>query len=80
SEDADERRRLLNFVVVGAGPTGVEMAGQIAELTQHTLRKSFRRIDTTKASVLLLDGADVVLPPFGSKLSAAAKAELERNR
>ena len=79
SEDADERRRLLNFVVVGAGPTGVEMAGQIAELTQHTLRKSFRRIDTTKASVLLLDGADVVLPPFGSKLSAAAKAELERN-
>ncbi|MCC6496634.1 MAG: NAD(P)/FAD-dependent oxidoreductase [Propionibacteriaceae bacterium] len=79
TEDADERRRLLTFVVVGAGPTGVEMAGQIAELTQHTLRKSFRRIDTTSARVLLLDGADAVLPPFGPELSAAARKELERN-
>jgi NADH dehydrogenase len=79
SEDADERRRLLTFVVVGAGPTGVEMAGQIAELTQHTLRRSFRRIDTRDARVLLLDGMDVVLPPFGARLSAAAKKELERN-
>ncbi len=79
SADADERRRLLTYVVVGAGPTGVEMAGQIAELTQHTLRKSFRRIDTASAKVLLLDGADVVLPPFGGELSAAAKKELERN-
>ena len=79
SEDAEERQRLLTFVVVGAGPTGVEMAGQIAELTQHTLRRSFRRIDTRDAKVLLLDGMDVVLPPFGAKLSAAAKAELERN-
>ena len=79
SEDADERRRLLTYVVVGAGPTGVEMAGQIAELTHHTLRRSFRRIDTTTARVLLLDGADAVLPPFGPELSAAARAELERN-
>ncbi len=80
TQDADERRRLLTFVVVGAGPTGVEMAGQIAELTQHTLRKSFRRIDTTSAKVLLLDGADAVLPPFGPELSKAARAELERNK
>jgi NADH dehydrogenase len=79
TEDVEERRRLLTFVVVGAGPTGVEMAGQIAELTHHTLRESFRRIDTTQAKVLLLDGLDVVLPPFGAKLSAAAKAELERS-
>ncbi|MCA0295606.1 MAG: NAD(P)/FAD-dependent oxidoreductase [Actinobacteria bacterium] len=79
TEDLDERRRLLTFVVVGAGPTGVEMAGQIAELTQHTLRRSFRRIDTTSAKVLLLDGADAVLPPFGPELSAAARKELERN-
>nr|WP_300144231.1 NAD(P)/FAD-dependent oxidoreductase [Propionicimonas sp.] len=79
SEDAEERQRLLTFVIVGAGPTGVEMAGQIAELTQHTLRRSFRRIDTRDAKVLLLDGMDVVLPPFGAKLSAAAKTELERN-
>ena len=79
SEDAEERRRLLTYVVVGAGPTGVEMAGQIAELTHHTLRKSFRRIDTTTAKILLLDGADAVLPPFGPELSAAARKELERN-
>jgi NADH dehydrogenase len=78
SEDAEERRRLLTYVVVGAGPTGVEMAGQIAELTHHTLRKSFRRIDTTSAKILLLDGADAVLPPFGPELSAAARKELER--
>lgn len=74
-----ERRALMTYVVVGAGATGVEMAGQIAELTQHTLRRSFRRIDTTSARVLLLDGADAVLPPFGPKLSAAAKRDLERN-
>lgn len=79
SEDAEERRRLLTYVVVGAGPTGVEMAGQIAELTHHTLPRSFRRIDTASARVLLLDGADVVLPPFGAELSAAARKELERN-
>ena len=78
TESEAERRALMTYVVVGAGPTGVEMAGQIAELTRHTLRKSFRRIDTTRSRVLLLDGADAVLPPFGPKLSAAARAELER--
>jgi NADH dehydrogenase len=78
SESEDERRSLLTFVVVGAGPTGVEMAGQIAELTRHTLVRSFRRIDTRQSRILLLDAADVVLPPFGPKLSAAARTELER--
>ncbi len=78
TESEAERRSLMTFVVVGAGPTGVEMAGQIAELTGHTLRRSFRRIDTTKSRVLLFDGADAVLAPFGPTLSAAAQKELER--
>lgn len=78
TESENERRSLLTFVVVGAGPTGVEMAGQIAELTQHTLRKSFKRIDTTSARVILLDGANAVLAPFGPRLSAAAQRVLEK--
>lgn len=78
TQSEDERRSLMTFVVVGAGPTGVEMAGQIAELTKHTLRSSFRRIDTTKSRVLLLDGAKAVLAPFGPKLSAAAQKVLEK--
>jgi NADH:quinone reductase (non-electrogenic) len=63
--DPAEVDRLLTFVVVGAGPTGVEMAGQIAELARRTLRRDFRRIDPTGARVILLDAAPQVLPPFG---------------
>jgi NADH dehydrogenase len=63
--DPQEIDRLLTFVVVGAGPTGVEMAGQIAELARRTLRKDFREIDPTSARVILLDAAPQVLPPFG---------------
>ena len=63
--DPAEVDRLLTFVVVGAGPTGVEMAGQIAELARRTLRKDFRHIDPTSARVILLDAAPQVLPPFG---------------
>jgi len=63
--DPHEIDRLLTFVVVGAGPTGVEMAGQIAELARRTLRKDFRHIDPTSARVILLDAAPQVLPPFG---------------
>ena len=69
---------LLTFVVVGAGPTGVEMAGQIAELAHRTLRRDFRAINTRSARVILLDAAPQVLPPFGAKLGAKAKQELER--
>ena len=79
TQSEEERRQLMTYVVVGAGPTGVEMAGQIAELTRHTLYKSFRRIDTRQARVLLLDAAPAVLAPFGPKLSAAAKKELEKH-
>ncbi|MFN3340477.1 MAG: NAD(P)/FAD-dependent oxidoreductase, partial [Dietzia sp.] len=67
TEDEEERRRLLTFIIVGAGPTGVEMAGQVAELAQHTLKNTFRRIDPASARVILLDAAPAVLPPFGNK-------------
>ena len=69
---------LLTFVVVGAGPTGVEMAGQIAELAHRTLHKDFRAINTRQARVILVDAAPQVLPPFGAKLGAKAKTELEK--
>ncbi|GAA4739886.1 NAD(P)/FAD-dependent oxidoreductase [Nocardioides endophyticus] len=69
---------LLTFVVVGAGPTGVEMAGQIAELAHRTLHKDFRSINTRQARVILVDAAPQVLPPFGEKLGIKAKSELEK--
>ena len=78
TEDEEERRRLLTFIIVGAGPTGVEMAGQVAELAQHTLKNTFRRIDPASARVILLDAAPAVLPPFGNKLGNAARARLEK--
>jgi len=74
----DDVDHLLTFVVVGAGPTGVEMAGQIAELAHHTLRKDFRAINTRTARVVLVDAAPQVLPPFGAKLGEKAKGELEK--
>jgi NADH:ubiquinone reductase (H+-translocating) len=76
-EDPEEREEWLTFVVVGAGPTGVEMAGQISELAHRTLRRDFRRIDTTKAKIILLDAAPAVLGMFGDKLSGAARKQLE---
>ncbi|RNL77539.1 NAD(P)/FAD-dependent oxidoreductase [Nocardioides marmorisolisilvae] len=68
---------LLTFVVVGAGPTGVEMAGQIAELAHKTLKSDFRSINTRKARVILLDAAPQVLPPFGAKLGGWTQKKLE---
>jgi NADH dehydrogenase len=77
--DTDEEiERLLTFVVVGAGPTGVEMAGQIAELAHRTLKHDFRRINTRAARVILLDAAPQVLPPFGEKLGRKTEVELEK--
>ncbi len=78
SSDPERRAKLLTFVVVGAGPTGVEMAGQIAELADYTLRGAFRHIDSTKARVILLDAAPAVLPPMGEKLGLKAAARLEK--
>ncbi len=68
---------VLTFVVVGAGPTGVEMAGQIAELAHRTLNRDFRAIDTRRTRIVLIDAAGQVLPPFGERLGAKTKTELE---
>src|SRR5881227_2193354 len=76
AEDQAEIDRLLTFVVVGAGPTGVGMAGQIAELARRTLRRDFRRIDPTTARVVLLDAAPYVLPSFGERLGGRARRQL----
>ncbi|CAJ1503519.1 MULTISPECIES: NAD(P)/FAD-dependent oxidoreductase [Mycolicibacter] len=78
SRDEARREKLLTFTVVGAGPTGVEMAGQIAELANYTLKGAFRNIDSTKARVILLDAAPAVLPPMGEKLGRRAAERLQK--
>src|SRR5262249_44600079 len=76
AETEQERQRQLTFVIVGAGPTGVEMAGQIAEIARDT-RRDFRNIDTSKTRVLLVEAGDRVLAAFAPKLSAKAFKALE---
>jgi NADH dehydrogenase len=76
--DAEERGVWLTFVVVGAGPTGVEMAGQIAELARDTVRKEYRAVDPRTARILLVEAADRVLTTFPPSLSARATRSLER--
>jgi NADH dehydrogenase len=78
ADSEQQRTALMTFVVVGAGPTGVEMAGQIAELAHRTLRREFRRIDPRQARVILLDAAPSVLSSFGDRLGAKALARLQR--
>ena len=73
SADPKEIARLMTFVVVGAGPTGVEMAGQIAELAYRALPPEFNNFDTRSAKVILLDGAPQMLGSFGDQLSTRAK-------
>src|SRR3954467_593696 len=73
-----ERERRLTFVVVGAGPTGVELAGQIAELADRTLAGAFRTIEPNECRVILLEGAGAVLPPMGEKLGLKAQRRLEK--
>jgi NADH dehydrogenase len=68
----------LTFVVVGAGPTGVELAGQIAEIARDTLRRDFRKIDPRSARIVLVEGEDRVLPALHPSLSSKAKRSLER--
>src|SRR4051794_30078576 len=75
--DADEIDRLLTFVVIGAGPTGVEMAGQISELARRALVGDFRNIDSRTARVVLVDFAPEVLGTFGDRLSADAAKRLK---
>jgi NADH:ubiquinone reductase (H+-translocating) len=74
--DAEKRRGWLTFVIVGGGPTGVELAGAIAELAYSTLKKDFRNIDTAEAKIVLVEGMDRVLPPYPPELSAKAEASL----
>jgi NADH:ubiquinone reductase (H+-translocating) len=76
-EDATRHRDLLTFILVGAGPTGVEMAGALAIFVRSTLRSDFRRIDPAAARIVLVDMAPKVLGPFSESLSKAAKQRLE---
>ncbi|RAK42397.1 NADH dehydrogenase [Actinoplanes lutulentus] len=77
TEEAD-KERWLTFVIVGAGPTGTEMAGQIAELAHRTLPEQYRHIDTRKSRILLVDAVGAVLNTFGDHLSERAKQQLEK--
>jgi NADH dehydrogenase len=70
------RRQLMSFVVIGGGPTGVELAGALAELAHTVLAKDFRCIDPTKARIHLLEAGPRVLPTFSARLSAKAEAQL----
>jgi NADH dehydrogenase len=76
--DPERRAALLTFVIVGGGPTGVELAGAIAELAYHNLPSEYRHIDTRKARVVLIEAGPRILPSFTEDLSAYARAALER--
>ncbi|MEV0898857.1 NAD(P)/FAD-dependent oxidoreductase [Actinoplanes sp. NPDC049802] len=76
--DPETIERWMTFVVVGAGPTGTEMAGQIAELAHRTLRGQYRHIDSRKARILLVDAVGAVLSTFGDQLSSKAEGQLAR--
>lgn len=75
--DPEKRRAWLTFIVVGGGPTGVELAGALADLAFHALKHDFRNIDTTETRILLLEGLDRILPPYPPELSAKAAKSLE---
>jgi NADH dehydrogenase len=76
--DATERRALLTFVVVGGGPTGVELAGALAEISRKTIAADFRVIDPTQARIILLEGGPRVLPAFSEDLARRAEVQLRR--
>jgi NADH dehydrogenase FAD-containing subunit len=77
-DDPSERRGLLNFILIGGGPTGVELAGAIAELAKASLVNDFRRIDPSSARIILIEAGPRVLPTFSERSSAAARRALER--
>lgn len=76
--DDEERSALMTMVIVGGGPTGVELAGTIAELARTVLRRDFDHIDPTRAKVILIEGNERVLKTFAPELSASARRQLER--
>jgi NADH dehydrogenase len=77
SQHAEERKRLLTFVVVGGGPTGVELAGAVGEMSRYTLARDFRRIDPKLTRVILLEAGERILPSFDPKLASRAVRDLE---
>jgi NADH dehydrogenase len=78
TDDEGERERLMTFVLVGAGPTGVELAASLAHLVKTTLRNNFRHIDPAKARIVLLDGAGRVLPTFSARASRDVARRLDK--
>jgi NADH dehydrogenase len=76
TDDADDRTAWLNFVVVGGGPTGVELAGMLPTIAKHSLARDFRRISTREAQVTLLEGGDRILPSYPPALSEHARLDL----
>jgi len=76
-QDLEERKALLNFCIIGAGPTGVELAGAFAELKKHVFPKDYRHLNIDEMEIHLFEGADVVLPPMSAKASAKARKFLE---
>lgn len=76
--DPETRRALMTFVVVGAGPTGVELAGALAEIATHTLLHDFRRIDPGEARIVLLEGSSHVLPVYREELCQKARSQLKK--
>lgn len=75
--DKKRRRELMTFVVIGGGPTGVELAGALSEIARRTMAKNFRNVDPSEARVILLEGSPRVLPPFDERLSESAKRQLQ---
>jgi NADH:quinone reductase (non-electrogenic) len=76
--DPDRRREWMTFVLVGGGPTGVELAGSLGEIARDTLRRNFRAIDPADARIILVEAMDRVLPPYPPAQSASARRQLER--
>ena len=76
-EERNRKKKYLNFVIVGGGPTGAEMAGAIAEIAYETMLKNFRRIDTTKTKIYLIEGSPHILPVYPERLSNKAQKYLE---
>lgn len=76
--DAEKRKAALTFAIVGAGPTGVELAGAIKEIAGQTIPEDYKNVDTRTTRVILLEGMDRVLPPFPKELSERAKRDLEK--
>jgi NADH dehydrogenase len=76
--DPEKQAAWLTFVIAGAGPTGVEIAGALSEVARHTMVRDYRRIDPSTARVILVEARDVVLPAYPSSLSAKARMQLEK--